>query len=72
MQDIVNSPHYLVLVDSRYDASGIPYHYPPQEDLEEAPHGTQVRAPELDTYFEGFSHDYYTARPWLRKRYPKG
>ena len=72
LQSVVDTPHYLVLLDSRYDASGIPYHYLPQEDLEPAPERMQVRAPEIERYFEGFSNNFHTARPWLRKLYPKG
>ena len=71
-QDVVDSPHYLVLVDSHFDASGVPYHYLPQDDLSLAPDGTQVRAPELDTYFEGFKDSRHLPRPWLKSLYPKG
>ena len=70
-QDVVKTPHYLVLVDSRFDASGVPYRYLPQEDLEPVPAGTQVRALELDYYFEGYSNNHHVARPWLRNVYPR-
>ena len=34
LQQITQSAHYLVLVDSHFDASGSPYRYLPQEDIE--------------------------------------
>ncbi len=34
LQYVTSTPHYLVLVDSHFDASGTPYHYVPQEDLQ--------------------------------------
>ena len=71
LQTVINTPHYLVLVDSHFDASGVPYHYLPQEDIELAPDGTQVRAPEIDHYFEGYSNNRHIARPWLKNIYPR-
>ncbi len=71
MQHLTNTPHYHILVDSNYDASGTPYHYIPAEDLEAAV-GTnvQVSAPEVDNFFEGFKDGKHIPRPWLRDRYP--
>ena len=34
LQGVELTTHYLVLVDSKYIASGTPYYYVPQEDLE--------------------------------------
>ena len=34
LQQLAQSAHYLVLVDSHFDASGSPYRYLPQEDVE--------------------------------------
>ena len=36
-QGVELTTHYLVLVDSKFSASGTPYHYVPQEDLEIGP-----------------------------------
>ncbi|CAI8048688.1 F-box only protein 21 [Geodia barretti] len=61
--------HYLVLVDSKYIASGTPYYYVPQEDLE---FGAlqQLRCPEVSEFFERFQNGRYVPKPWLRDRYP--
>jgi len=34
LQQLAQSAHYLILVDSHFDASGSPYRYLPQEDVE--------------------------------------
>jgi hemimethylated DNA binding protein len=62
--------HYLILVDSRYSASGVPYHYVPQEDLEPGPQ-QQLRCPEVAEYFEGFRNGRHVPKPWLRTQYPQ-
>ena len=38
LQGVELTTHYLILVDSKYTASGTPYHYVPQEDIELGPH----------------------------------
>ncbi len=71
MQHLITTPHYHILADSNYDASGTPYHYIPAEDLEAAA-GTnlQISAPEVDNFFEGFKNGKHIPRPWLKDRYP--
>ncbi len=71
MQHLITTPHYHILADSNYDASGTPYHYIPTEDLEAAA-GTnlQISAPEVDNFFEGFKNGKHIPRPWLKDRYP--
>lgn len=64
-------PHYLILVDTHYDASDSPYRYIPQEDLKLLPEGTKVECLELSKYFEGYSDGRHLPKPWLQKRYPK-
>jgi hemimethylated DNA binding protein len=61
--------HYHVLIDSKYIASGTPYYYVPQEDLEFGPL-QQLRCPEVSEYFERFQSGRYVPKPWLRVRYP--
>ena len=68
---MIDTPHYLILVDSHYDASGVPYHYLPQEDIELTQDGTKVRAPELNHYFEGYRRNRHLPRPWLKELYPR-
>jgi hemimethylated DNA binding protein len=66
----LNSPNYLVLVDSRYYSTGNPLHYLPQEDLELVKDNVQIKAPEISEYFEGYKNNRHLPRPWLMERYP--
>ena len=71
LQDAVSYPHYLVLVDARYSASIVPFHYLPQDDLLIVEANIKVQAPEIGKYFEGFENHRHVPRPWLQEMYPE-
>lgn len=71
MQDAIKSPHYLVLVDSRFPESGDSLHYLPQEDLKLVEANIQIQAPELSKYFDGYKNNRHLLRPWLQEIYPE-
>lgn len=67
---VIDSPNYLVLVDSRYISTSDPFHYIPQEDLQVVEENFRIQAPEVNRYFEGFKNHRHLPRPWLKELYP--
>lgn len=68
-EEMVGTPHYLVLLDSSFDASPTPFTYIPQQDLEPVS-DVQINCPELSRYFEGYKNGRHIPKPWLGNRYP--
>lgn len=72
-QNLITSPHYLVLVDSDPDSDeGSDLYYLPQDHITLQP-DVRVTSNDLENYFHHYSSSdhKYIPKEWLQKRYPQ-